>query len=294
MTERWHAPSGGERRLCAIVTPRRRNAITSRSGGVGGPHPSGRTVDELEGRVVEVPGLRLWWSDGVMAGRRRTPSAAEDGASTVGPGLFAASAVDTASPSRTLRALVYRLPMHREVRLGHDVAATDRARRSGAARSADRPRHGYGVIGEVHELSGGRVRLRVGTLYGLLDRLVAEEPVEPDREEVHAGRVRHYYRRCPTWWRSPRIEERAAVTTARLEAAGSVSVPLTDPLRDAVTPGPPGLGRRRSRFACETPPAGAQATLDPGVAARFAGRRRRSLRGLQRARRPWRVRRRGS
>ena len=59
---------------------------------------------------------------------------------------------------------------------------------------ADRPRHGYGVIGEVEGLSGGRVTLRVGTLYGVLDRLVAEGRVEPDREEVHAGRVRRYYR----------------------------------------------------------------------------------------------------
>jgi PadR family transcriptional regulator PadR len=56
------------------------------------------------------------------------------------------------------------------------------------------PRHGYGVIGEVAELSGGRVRLRVGTLYGVLDRLVAEGRVAPDREEVHAGRLRRYYR----------------------------------------------------------------------------------------------------
>ncbi|WP_036335571.1 PadR family transcriptional regulator [Modestobacter caceresii] len=59
---------------------------------------------------------------------------------------------------------------------------------------ADRPRHGYGVIAEVQGLSGGRVTLRVGTLYGVLDRLVAEERVALDREEVHAGRLRRYYR----------------------------------------------------------------------------------------------------
>jgi len=59
---------------------------------------------------------------------------------------------------------------------------------------ADRPRHGYGVIGEVAGLSGGRVELRVGTLYGVLDRLVTGERVELDREEVHSGRVRRYYR----------------------------------------------------------------------------------------------------
>jgi PadR family transcriptional regulator PadR len=56
------------------------------------------------------------------------------------------------------------------------------------------PRHGYGIVTEVDDLSGGRVRLRVGTLYGVLDRLVAEGLVEPDREEVHQGRLRRYYR----------------------------------------------------------------------------------------------------
>ena len=62
---------------------------------------------------------------------------------------------------------------------------------------ADRPRHGYGVIGEVAGLSDGRLTLRVGTLYGVLDRLVTEERVELDREEVHSGRVRRYYRLTP-------------------------------------------------------------------------------------------------
>src|SRR3954470_13673085 len=60
------------------------------------------------------------------------------------------------------------------------------------------PRHGYGIVGEVEELSGGRVRLRVGTLYGVLDRLVAQGSIPPDREEVHAGRVRRYYRLTDT------------------------------------------------------------------------------------------------
>jgi PadR family transcriptional regulator, regulatory protein PadR len=56
------------------------------------------------------------------------------------------------------------------------------------------PRHGYGIVGEVAELSAGRVRLRVGTLYGVLDRLVGDGLVEPDREEVANGRLRRYYR----------------------------------------------------------------------------------------------------
>ena len=36
------------------------------------------------------------------------------------------------------------------------------------------PRHGYGIVGEVEDLSEGRVHLQVGTLYGVLDRLVGE------------------------------------------------------------------------------------------------------------------------
>jgi DNA-binding PadR family transcriptional regulator len=56
------------------------------------------------------------------------------------------------------------------------------------------PRHGYGVVKEVADLSDGRVALKVGSLYGILDRLVAEGLVELDREEPHQGRLRRYYR----------------------------------------------------------------------------------------------------
>jgi PadR family transcriptional regulator len=56
------------------------------------------------------------------------------------------------------------------------------------------PRHGYGIVGEVRALSDGRVQLKIGSLYGVLDRLVAEGLVELDREEPHQGRLRRYYR----------------------------------------------------------------------------------------------------
>lgn len=59
---------------------------------------------------------------------------------------------------------------------------------------AARPRHGYALLTDVVELSGGAVTLRVGTLYGALDRLAREGLIEIDREEVVDSRPRRYYR----------------------------------------------------------------------------------------------------
>jgi PadR family transcriptional regulator, regulatory protein PadR len=62
---------------------------------------------------------------------------------------------------------------------------------------AEAPRHGYGIIRRVEELSEGGVNLGPGTMYGALDRLVEQELVVLDREEVEAGRLRRYYRLTP-------------------------------------------------------------------------------------------------
>src|SRR5258708_13483665 len=43
-------------------------------------------------------------------------------------------------------------------------------------------------------LSGGRLAVGPGTLYGALDRLADEGLLESDREEVVDGRMRRYYR----------------------------------------------------------------------------------------------------
>lgn len=58
---------------------------------------------------------------------------------------------------------------------------------------ADGRKHGYALIGEAETLSGGRVRLRPGTLYAVLDRLREEGLVASVGEEVVAGRLRRYY-----------------------------------------------------------------------------------------------------
>jgi DNA-binding PadR family transcriptional regulator len=58
---------------------------------------------------------------------------------------------------------------------------------------AEEPLHGYVLLRRVEELSDGRVRLRAGTLYAALDRLVGEGLVAVDGEEVVEGRLRRYY-----------------------------------------------------------------------------------------------------
>jgi DNA-binding PadR family transcriptional regulator len=56
------------------------------------------------------------------------------------------------------------------------------------------PQHGYGIIQDVGRISGDRVTLRAGTLYGALERLDADGLIVADREEVVDGRLRRYYR----------------------------------------------------------------------------------------------------
>jgi hypothetical protein len=65
--------------------------------------------------------------------------------------------------------------------------------------------HGYGIITDVQEISGGRVKLRAGTLYTALDRLRAAGLIRVDREEIVASRLRRYYRLIP---RPPEIPAR--------------------------------------------------------------------------------------
>jgi PadR family transcriptional regulator, regulatory protein PadR len=94
---------------------------------------------------------------------------------------------------------------------------------------ADGPRHGYGIVSDVAELSHGRVELKIGSLYGVLDRLAVEGLIEPDREEAHDGRLRRYYRLTRDG-RGALVEEAdlrastARVVRARLRLTGPEAV----------------------------------------------------------------------
>ena len=61
---------------------------------------------------------------------------------------------------------------------------------------ADGERHGYGIMLEVRERTGGRVRLGPGTLYGAIKRLkeggVIEESGERPDSEADDERRRYY------------------------------------------------------------------------------------------------------
>src|SRR5277367_1842944 len=84
---------------------------------------------------------------------------------------------------------------------------------------ADSPRHGYGIVREVADLSQGRVTLKIGSLYGVLDRLAAEGLIEHDREEAHDGRLRRYYRLTQDGLRALAEEAELCAATARVVRA---------------------------------------------------------------------------
>ena len=78
--------------------------------------------------------------------------------------------------------------------------------------------HGYGIITDVTQISGGRVRLRAGTLYTALDRLRSDELIAVDREEIVDNRLRRYYRLTPTG------SDTLAAEAARLQANAAVAL----------------------------------------------------------------------
>jgi len=81
------------------------------------------------------------------------------------------------------------------------------------------PRHGYGIVSEVADLSQGRVLLKIGGLYGVLDRLAAEGLVEADRDEARDGRLRRYYRLARDGRRALAEEAELRAATARVVRA---------------------------------------------------------------------------
>lgn len=86
---------------------------------------------------------------------------------------------------------------------------------------AAEPQHGYAVIEDVRRITDGRVTLRAGTLYAVLDRLRTDGLIEVEREEIVQSRLRRYYRLTALGERrladeSARLRQQAAVADRRL------------------------------------------------------------------------------
>ncbi len=92
---------------------------------------------------------------------------------------------------------------------------------------ADQEQHGYGIMQEVLERTGGKVRLWPATLYGTLKRLIDEELIEesPARPAPEADDPRRRYYRLTTFGRrvlaaeSERLEDLVRVIRAKRRAA---------------------------------------------------------------------------
>ena len=87
------------------------------------------------------------------------------------------------------------------------------------------PQHGYAILAEVRRISGGRVDLRAGTLYAVLDRLRADGLAEVDHEELVRSRLRRYYRLTALGAQrlaeeTARMRDNVEAATARLRRAG--------------------------------------------------------------------------
>jgi DNA-binding PadR family transcriptional regulator len=70
---------------------------------------------------------------------------------------------------------------------------------------AGHPRHGYAILQDTQEMSGGRVHLSTGTLYGALRRLLQGGWIERFREEDNS-RGKQAYRLSPLGRRNLQLE----------------------------------------------------------------------------------------
>jgi len=71
-----------------------------------------------------------------------------------------------------------------------------------------RPSHGYGIIKDVEERTGGRLELEAGTLYAAIKRLREDELIEEADKPEGADARRRYYRLTPPGARVLEAESR--------------------------------------------------------------------------------------
>ena len=88
---------------------------------------------------------------------------------------------------------------------------------------AEQPRHGYSILKDVERMSGGRILLSTGTLYGALRRLLGQGWIERFEETEESLRDRHAYRLTSKGRRNLQLEinrMKHLTRLARLRTAG--------------------------------------------------------------------------
>lgn len=83
---------------------------------------------------------------------------------------------------------------------------------------AQRPRHGYAILGDVEQMSGGRVVLSTGTLYGALRRLLDDAWIERCADS-DASRGKQSYRLTASGRRNLQMEVARMKQMARIAGA---------------------------------------------------------------------------
>jgi DNA-binding PadR family transcriptional regulator len=94
---------------------------------------------------------------------------------------------------------------------------------------ADRERHGYAIMQDVHARTGGTLRLGPGTLYGSIKRLLAEGLIEEldERPDPEVDDVRRRYYRITRLGRKVAIEESTRLTALLRHARAMGLAPKT-------------------------------------------------------------------
>jgi DNA-binding PadR family transcriptional regulator len=91
---------------------------------------------------------------------------------------------------------------------------------------ADHDQHGYGIMLDVAERTGGKLRLSAGTLYGLMKRLLEQGLITElnDKQRPATGNDderRRYYRLTPLGRKAAKAEaQRMAELVAQARAHG--------------------------------------------------------------------------
>ncbi len=94
---------------------------------------------------------------------------------------------------------------------------------------ADRDRHGYGIMQEVAERTGGDMRLGPGTLYGAIKRMRGPGLIEEAGEREEGDERRRYYRLTPLG-RAVAMAEAGRLASLVAAARGKRLLPAEDPL----------------------------------------------------------------